>query len=427
MEKFRYNIDDNLSIVPLLLYGMQWLLVTIPSILIIGVIVSQFHYEGVADQIFYTQRLFGIIGFALVIQILLGHRLPIVIGPASVLLIGILSSESDKISEIYTAIAIGGFLVFVTSFVKPILHHIPFIFTSRIIVVILALIAFTLMPTIIGLVFSKELMPLEALGFGLAGLFFLVLLNKILNGVWKSTVVLWGMIVGAIVYYLILAVPIKEIVENGEISSSWFVFPLKFDVGIILSFMFCYLALFINELGSIQGVAKAIEAKNIEESTAKGLCFTGLANAFSGMLGVIGTVDFSFSPGVIMSTGCASRYALLPAGFALILIAFFPPLIEVFLQIPNPVLGFVFLFLMTSQLAAALQMIPMHKTINNFEQSLIISLPLLVAIFIAFLPKEIKETIPTMFKPIVSNAFVMGVITVLLLEHFIFKENNKRV
>ncbi|PVX51018.1 xanthine/uracil permease [Balneicella halophila] len=428
MSKLRYDIDEKLPSLPMILYGLQWFLVTIPSILIVGAIVAQFHYESIADQIFYTQRLLGIVGFALVVQILWGHRLPIVIGPASVLLIGILSSQADKISEIYTAILIGGVLVFLTSYIKPILNRIPLIFTSRIVIVILALIAFTLMPTIIDLVFSGGLAPLGALSFGLIGLFILILLNKFLQGIWKSTVVLWGLIFGALAYYFVLGIPVDNTVNKGEVSSSWTVFPLRFDIGIILSFIFCYLALFINELGSIQGVAKAIDAKSVDESTESGLRVTGLANALSGIFGVIGTVDFSFSPGVIMSTGCASRYALLPAGIALILIAFFPPLIEIFLLIPNPVMGFVFLFLMTSQLGAALQMIPTNKAVKSFEQSLIIAIPLLIAIFIAFLPKEIQNAIPTILKPILSNAFVMGVIVVLLSEHFIFKKKkNKEV
>lgn len=425
MQNFSYKVNEKLPLFPLLLYGLQWLLVTIPSILIIGAVVTQFHYDSLADQIFYIQRLFGIIGIALLAQILWGHRLPIVIGPASVLLIGVLSSQGDKISEIYTAIFIGGLLVTIASFVKPILRRIPQIFTVRIVIVILALIAFTLMPSIIRLLFSGHFTPLEGLFFGLLGLFLLLLTNKLLKGIWKSTVVLWGLLIGSLIYYFALGIHSNTGDELGTLTSSFFIFPLEFDVGIILSFMFCYLALFINELGSIQGVAKAIGEEDTESSTQRGLRFTGVANAVAGMLGVIGTVDFSFSPGIIMATGCASRYALLPTGIALILIAFFPSLIEVFLQIPTAVMGFVFFYLMVTQLAAAFQMISSSKAINTFEDSLILSVPILVAVLVAFLPTEVKEAIPTILRPILSNAFVMGVFAVLLLEHLIFRKKRK--
>lgn len=424
MQKFTYNTNDKLPIFPLLLYGLQWLLVTLPSILIIGAVVAQFHYDTLADQLFYTQRLFGVVGAALLVQILWGHRLPIVIGPASVLLIGILSSQGDKVSEIYTAIFIGGLLIFLLSFVKPVLKQIPCIFSSRIVIVILALIAFTLMPTIIRLLFAGKLTPLGGFFLGLGGFFALVLSHKLLKGMWKATVVLWGLLLGSFVYYYILEIPLPLANREGELTASFFSFPLKIDVGILISFLFCYVALFINELGSIQGVAKAIGENQTHKATRKGVRFTGIANAVAGLLGVIGTVDFSFSPGIIMATACASRYALLPAGVALLLIAFFPGLLTIFLQIPPPVMGFVFLYLMTSQLAASLQMIPTTKSVTTFEEGLTLSIPILIAVLVAFLPDSVQEAIPALLRPILSNAFVMGVLAVLVLEHLVFGKKS---
>ncbi len=63
------------------------------------------------------------------------------------------------------------------------------------------------------------------------------------------------------------------------------------------------------------------------------------------------------SPGVIASSSCASRHALLPAAVGrLILCALSPHLIWLLSHIPNPVIGSVLLYLMGTQLAASFDM-----------------------------------------------------------------------
>lgn len=426
MNKLTYNTDDKLPTLSLLLYGLQWLLVTIPSILIIASVVSQFHYESLAAQVFYTQKLFVVIGIGLILQVLWGHKMAVVMGPASVLLIGILAAGAHSINATYTAIFIGGLLMFGISLIKPILRQVPKVFTGRIIVVILALIAFTLMPTIINLVFSESANPFFMLLFALVFLFFMILINNWLQGVWKSTVVLWGLLLGSLCYYIAMG-KMPETVSLSKINEvPFFIFPLEFDAGLLLSFLFCYLALFINELGSIQGVGRAVKATSIPQKTSRGLTLTGIMNSIAGMLGVIGPVDFSFSPGMIMATGCASRYALLPAGVALLLAAFFPSVILLFTQIPQAVMGIILLYLMVSQLAAALQLLQQEKREENFETFLILAVPLMLALFIAFLPEYVKKEIPTILQPILGNGFVVGVITVLLMEHLVYRRKKSR-
>ena len=106
--KFKYNLDDKLAPFPLMMYGLQWFLVSIPMVLIIGAVVSHIQGFNAADQTLYTQKLMAVMGIGLTAQVLWGHKLPVVIGPASVLLIGILASGTDSITEIYTSIIIGG-------------------------------------------------------------------------------------------------------------------------------------------------------------------------------------------------------------------------------------------------------------------------------------------------------------------------------
>ena len=419
----KYELNDKPGILPMLMYGLQWWIVSLPCVVIMGIIVSQLHYTDVAEQTFYLQKLFGIMGIAMIVQVLWGHRLPLIIGPASVLLIGILSTVSSGIPAVYTGIMVGGLVLTVLAY-SGLLGKLQFVFTPRIVTVILILIAFTLTPVILKLVLGDAVHTLFNLFFTLVMVLALVIGNKLLRGIWKSTTVLWGIVGGVLVYYGVFGFPTLVSTGAGIIpeQATVFNFPLNFEAGTILAFLFCYIALIVNELGSIQAVGHMLQADQMDQSTTRGVGIVGVTNVLSGLFGVIGPVDYSMSPGVISATGCASRYTLLPAGAGLILCAFFPSVVGMLVTIPGVVMGAILLYLMATQLAAGLQMLVREKAITDFDSGVVVGLPLMVALLLSFAPEGVLNLIPSLFKPIVGNGFVMGVITVLIMEHLIFKK-----
>lgn len=425
VKRFKYGLEEKLKGLPLLLYGIQWFLVTIPTLIIVGTLVGGMQYGDTIGQVFYIQKLFALIGVALISQILLGHKLPIVIGPATVLLVGIVSTQSHGFDAIYSSIIIGGVILFIISY-TPWLNRLRLLFTPRIIAVILGLIALTLTPTIINMSFSGDIPEATKYLFFIAFILVLLVGNHLLSGIWKSTVLLWGMIMGTLVYRAISsdwsrAMPTGDPAEREFIINSFVLEP-----GVLLSFLCCYIALFINELGSVQAVGQAIGADNQMLRTVKGLRVTGLSNAVNGLFGVIGPVDFSISPGVIMTTGCASRYALIPAGVGLILCALIPDVVIFLTSIPDAVMGGVLFYLMCMQLGSSLQLVSNGQLIDSFEDALIIAVPLMLALYTSFLPQNIIESIPPFIQPIVANGFVVGVITVILMEHLMHRESKSK-
>jgi xanthine/uracil permease len=124
------------------------------------------------------------------------------------------------------------------------------------------------------------------------------------------------------------------------------------------------------------------------------------------------------SPGVIASSSCASRYAIVPAGVALIVCAFIPSLIAVLSAIPNTVIGVILLYLMGTQLAAAFNMLVSTKSVLSFDDALIVGLPIMVAMLFGAVPMDV---VPALVRPILGNGFVMGVVTVVLLEHVLLR------
>ena len=400
----KFNLNDRPGFFPMLMYGLQWWIVSIPCVVIIGIIVARLHYTDQVEQIFYMQKLFGIMGLAMIVQMFWGHRLPLVIGPASVLLIGILATVSIGVEGIYTSLMIGGGILTLLAF-SGLLSRLQAVFTPRIIVVILCLIAFTLSPVILRLIFAGNSSVLFHLFFAL-----LLALAMIL--------------VGSMVYYSVMGFPETEGIQAGH-EGYFGLWPWKFDLGAVLSFFFCFIALIVNELGSIQAVGRMIGADHMERRTTRGVGITGLANVVSGALGIVGPVDYSMSPGIIAATGCASRFPLIPAGIGLVVCAFFLGFIECLNAIPGVVMGAVLLYLMASQLSAGMQMMIREKAVDGFDGGLVVGFSLMVALLLSFAPDEALNSIPALIRPIVGNGFVMGVITVLILEHLIFRSGKK--
>ena len=149
----KYGIDDRPRVGQLMLYSLQWFVLAVAV-----VTTSLFIAVGSpAERVLYAQKVFALMGVATIVQVLWGHRMPIVVGPASVLLVGIITALASQGAEvdtdkIYTAVVIGGAAVAALSLGRT-LERLQRVFTPRIVVVILMLIAYTLAPTIKNLIF----------------------------------------------------------------------------------------------------------------------------------------------------------------------------------------------------------------------------------------------------------------------------------
>ena len=417
---FKYSLNDRPRVAAMVMYAVQWLLIAVPVVLT-SAFVARLQYDTLAEQTLYTQKLFAVMGLTMIVQSLWGHRLPLVAGPAAVLLVGVMASIASSPEVIYTSIAVGGALVALLATTGWIKKLQP-LFTPRISIVMMALIAFTIVPVFLRLIFA------DAEHYGLSFVMALVLsiamvvANNRLRGMWKSAVVLIALVVGSAAYFAFAGLPSLEGATAAG-AGRLFITP-KFDVGVIVAFLICYIALLINELGSVQSVSAYVEADNVPKRSTRGVALTGVMNVVAGAMGVLGPVDYTLSPGVIAATGCASRYPLVLTGVGLVICALFPQLVAVLSAIPSPVMGVVLLYLMAAQVAAAFQMSGTMSAAKDFNGALTIGLPIMLALVVAFLPAEVSAALPAVLRPIVGNGFVMGVIVVLVMEHVIFRKRR---
>ncbi|MHB1654728.1 MAG: uracil-xanthine permease family protein, partial [Desulfitobacteriaceae bacterium] len=402
---FKYGIDDRPAFWKLTLFGLQWLAVAIPMILIIGRVGAGLQYSDPLNQILYIQRMFFVTGIALLAEVFLGHRLPIVIGPAAVLLVGVTAGQGNNPAAAYSAILIGGLLLFLLS-ITGLFAYIKRLFTPRVVAATLILIAFTLTPMISNQIFNPAdgVAQINKLGFAGAFVFALFWVNRRLSGLWKATLIIWGILLGSGFYALLfrqhLGLDAGETwagVEKMPVFGPFWQgihFQFVWDPGVFIAFMICYVALAINDLGSIQVIGELLQPGDMEKRITRGMALTGLGNVLSGLFGVIGPVNFSLSPGVIFSTGVASRFALVPAGAGLVLLGFFPRAVAFVGTVPSVIIGSALLYIMTSQIAASLQALFGNPQGLKFEDGLVLGLSFMLGIIVSFLPANVVATFP---------------------------------
>ena len=290
--KLDYTLDQKVPFIKSFLFGIQWAAILVPSIIILGKVAASVHLLDASAQINYLQILFFACGITLLCQVFWGHRLPLIPGPSAVLLTGLIAGQGSGFNTIYTSVMIGGLFIALLS-VSGLFIQLRRLFTVNVITVVLLLIAFMLAPTIMNLIIDNETgaRALYNLFFALGLIFLTFLFYGLLKGIWKSTLIIWAAAAGVILYFIVfpgdlkVSIPLKVIFRKGLFDH--IIFPLSFEPGLILSFIFCFVALSINDLGSIQSVNELLETKDQDKRISKGIFFTGLANIFSGLMGVI--------------------------------------------------------------------------------------------------------------------------------------------
>jgi xanthine/uracil permease len=424
--QFEYDLDQRLPFLQSFLFGLQWAALAISSIIILGKVIGGLHFDDPFSQIIYLQKILFLSAVTLFCQIFWGHRLPLIPGPSAILIIGVISSQGFGLSTIYSSVMFGGLFITVLA-VSGLFRHFQKLFTSNVVAVVLLLITFTLAPTIQNLMIDSKsgINPLYNMSFSLILVFLMFLFYRLLSGIWKSTLIIWAMIAGSFLYFMSFPAGLAEDLFSDALWFSGFFQQmtrhLSIQPSVLISFIFCFIALSINDLGSIKAVNELLEPPDIDNRITRGISLTGLANIASGFFGVIGIVNYSISPGVLLSTRCASRFTLLPAVAIMLVLAFFPAATGFIGSVPSVVIGAVLAYVMTSQAAASL--IFAFKGVEGegfqIENGLVIGLSILLGTIVAFLPTQVINLLPPFLRPIFGNGFVVGIVSALVLERIL--------
>ncbi|HSR11438.1 MAG TPA: solute carrier family 23 protein, partial [Thermodesulfobacteriota bacterium] len=300
-------------------------------------------------------------------------------------------------------------------------------FTPNVVGVILILVSLTLLPflypPLIGMSDRSPGGEIGVFGWSVLIMLFVSFLSDRLPGFLQTASMLAGILFGFAVFAF-----------RGEISfdivnqADWFAVPFLFTAdppsfswAAVISISFTYIAVLVNTVGSIEGIAEIVGREGLDKRLDRGIAMTGAGGVVAGMLGAVGVVSFSISPGVVVVTRVASRYVLAMAGAIMIVCAFIPKIWAVLTAIPAPVIAAVLFVALASQFMAGVNVIVSGRGRAERRDYFTVGIPVLFGTAVSLLPKTFFQAFPDSFAALASNGLVMGIFFSLVLEHLIFR------
>ena len=424
-----YQLDDKPPFFKNLIYGIQWTVVFIPIIIINASIASKAIGLDELSQVYFFQRFLLVAGVATFLQTLVGHQYPIPEGPATALLLSFVTLAPFGLQAIEGGMIVGGFSLFLLGLFKWVKWITPF-FTDRVVGVILMLIAFTLLPFLTHL--TAGIQPSHPSGdptvfmISLSLIFLICLFSQWLPGYLKTISMFLGVLIGFFFFLFLGKINFAPLEK-----SPWVLSPTDFIVGTprfalpcIITFLFAYLAVIVNSIGSIYGISEIVGKDQIEKRVDRGIAFTGIGGMLAGLTGSIGTVSYSIGPGVVLVSRVGTRFALTLCGAILMFLSFVPKLGALFAIIPSAVIGAALCVAMGSQVGAGIAVISKRGEPMKTRDYLIVGVPILLGTITSFLPKGIYATLPNFLSAILANGIVFGIIMVLIMEHLLLRERK---
>jgi xanthine/uracil permease len=421
-QPFLYSLDERPPLWRTIIYGLQWALIMFPALVIIASIAAEALHLSVEERVSFFQKILLLSGIFTLLQTLRGHRYPLQEGPATALLLTFVVLAPQGLGAIQGGFLCGGLLLLVAGGLRWMRRLVAY-FTPNVVGVILMLIAFTLvpylLPRLVGITPEHPLGEGAIFGAALGLVLVIAVMASRLKGFLQSTAMILGICVGSVVFWFWGRMDLQPVREASWVSfpgSLWMGMP-RLSFPAVISSALAYLAVAVNSVGSIHGVAAVVGEEDIPDRVDRGLAVTGLAGVAASVLGVVGTVSYATSPGVILVTRVASRYALSTCGVILIVAALVPRLSALFAAVPPTVIGAALCVALASQVGAAMTAITAGGRSLAARDYLVVGLPVMIGTLVAATPSAFFSALPTWIGTIVGNGLVLGIVLVLLLEH----------
>lgn len=422
-----YDLDDRPPLRYSLIYAFQWAVIIFPVLIISAALPVKVLQLGPAEEVRFFQLTLLTSGFFTTVQCLWGHRYPVIDGPSTALLLTFLALAPHGVPAIQGGAVLGGLLLIgAVLVIKP--KRIIFYMTPNVVGVILMLIALTLLPYLSRLMTgtSPAAPGGSVLNFAVAILLVLLMATMAhrLKGFLKTISLLVGMLIGIVIFYALELPEFKAFLDASWVSVPSGVVPSLpvFTAPAVIAFAVSYAAVVVNSIGSIQAIANVTSKDRLSTAVPRGLLVNGIGGVVCGLMGVVGLVSYSMSPGVVLSNRVASRYAVAVSGLVFVVAAFVPRLAALLALVPPPVVGAALCVAMGVQMGAALSIV----TEGDMDRRdyYVVGLPVLIGSLLGFLPQAMVEAVPQIPRVLLGNGLTFGILLVLLLEHLLLRKER---
>ena len=363
-----FSLDSRVPFKNAIPFGMQHVLAMFAAN--IAPIIIVFKAIGLYDSAFATYSMLGALfmaGFGTIVQLLLGARLPVVIGTAFTFIpvfITIGKTAPDPVTAYYTimgSIIFGGLFAIVFSLfykwwgklIKPIVPAIVVLGVG------LSLLASGANSFLGGDNIITNMINTGETGTGvpyfcyiivaLATLIATLLWTIFVKGVWKNINIVIGIAVGYIASCCIpgmidfnkMAVT-EAVGSHGVIDYPHFLnlTKLRFELVPCLLVSVCFIATIVEAIGNTTTVAKAGVGREVSVREVNGaLVAYGFNCSLGALFGALPQTTYAQNVGIVVQNKVVNRFTVFIGAMFLIIASFFPPVANFIYSIPDAVIG----------------------------------------------------------------------------------------
>lgn len=414
--------------------SIQWMVFILAGTIVTPISVAfAFHFSG-AETADLLQRTFFVVGLTSILQGMFGHRLPLMEGPAGLwwavfLTYAAVASHSGISGELILrslelgVLSAGGLFILLSVF--KLNQYIRKIFTPTMTGVYLILLVVQLSgPFIEGILgINGGHLDWKTATGAIVTLCLAIILSRLSFSILKNYSVLISLIVGWALFALM------GLTESPVKPHHIFQFPSVFAWGIptfqlsvFITAMLTALLLLTNLLASVDVVKQVVEPeKNI--SLDRIGFIMGINQLIGGLFSTIGGVPISGSAGFIKTTGIKERLPFLIGSVFILILSFFPFVMDILASIPASV-GYATLFVSISSIAG-MGIRTLKPVLDQENKLTVISLSFMAGAGILLLPAGALKGLPSIVSSLLSNGLVIGVLFGILLEQAFLRFGRK--
>ncbi|GAC1636355.1 MAG: uracil/xanthine transporter [Ktedonobacteraceae bacterium] len=412
------------------LAGIQWLFFMFANVIVIPLSVGQAFHLPPAVVTASLERAFIYTGIACILQALVGHRLPLMEGPAGLWWGVILSLAASARASGQSLQVLGGSLeagIIISGILVVVLGILGVGWTLRRLFtpVVTSTFYFLLAAQLIQ-IFLKGMIgladgPLIQPGVALlsVGLVILVMALSIWGrGLIGNFSLLIGIVVGWLTFLLLFPSHTQTFASAG--NTLFAILPwggLTANIGLVTAVVLTGLLSLSNTYATLEGAEAVFHTPISAAHYKRSFVVTGVSSIVAGILGLVPYAPYTSSIGFLRATRLLGRAPFLIGAALFILLGVVPILGQIFASLPVSV-GDAVLFVAYLQLfGTALSTIEgfafSYKTIYR------LAAPVLLGLALMTVPPAAFSSVPSIIRPLLQSGLVMGILLAIVLEHTI--------